>query len=1269
MISIKNLISTAAFAAVLMSASQSTAYTNRHRNVFGPEDDIRMEPYLFRESSTKFKNSSSRSRGNYNYSLLSPNIQNSEDTLKIIAMRVEFQRDTSTITTGNGMFGIFRDSYGTRDDRTEFLDYYKGGVYKYDNLPHDSLYFDHQLQFASDYFAEVSSGKMVIEYEIFPHGPYESNAYVVPEEMVKYSPGGKKAKESWDDYYLRRTTALMKFIRDAIKVSDVGANSPFDNIVVDSSSGENIFYEVQPDLSRKKAAFLIIHAGASYLTDGGWDGYFGADTPSDMIDAFITPTFFKYFGTDSALGLDTIGTNVGVAVTADSVGSSFIVDEVMMLSETSNQDSLNWGIHGILINQIARQLGIPDLFSTTSGISGVGGFCIMDFAGYSAARGFIPPYPSAWIRSYMGWSSPVIVEAGNSITSNKLTALNTSAATDTSLMLIPMNGNEYYLIENRQRNLTGVDTVFNYNDTTPDGGDTTYINPYNAVNLSPGSNITETYDATRNVVKSVRNRDVGIPASGVLVWHIDENIIRDRIEHNLVNADSVYRGINLVEADGITDLGVQFSDAFYQASFDYGGGADVFPNYVLDSVNNIRKDTIDFIGPFSRPATKSNDGGHTYLTIKVIPEPSHKIELTNANGRFVKNFADTTFTIQIGRENNTVSVPTGWPKQTIPSKYLEPVTVNLNSSTLLETALIDTAGRLYIWSNDSTSIQASIKEPMPITEYEGSVAFRDSIAYSLKLPKPVSMPSVITENRIFIPCIDSTIQIVTSATEDTIVSEVLNLATMPSTYVTAFKTGLWAVGTATGEVIFGAGSTITSTIKISSQPINAIAQLDPLTHLLAAIDQNGKLFVVNSTSALSSLTISGVELFPPFKLAAGNLDRDFEVDIIVSDNKQGLWRVSVDNNTKAISIFDDWQGGVPNDWAGVYVADTGRVKIPDNSSAPCISDVDRDGFADIVVGGTNGVYLLNNKGVLIPGWPALMDKRYWYQRGSITVSPAVAFDPVKNEPLVLYSTPTGENVTFAAVKVDSVKFYTNNPDSGTVYFINDYGIADSIEDLTKGFIDSVLTLGDSIVYPYTTPGGFLDALSSNAKRPTWRNTTLLTGTEKQSYWPLSFGAPGQTAPMISDVNNDGHCDIFAVAKSGWVYRWEIDDSVLIVNDEWSQTGADNQRSFFYNTTKTTESAYTNSRIEHFYNRPNPVKGKDGTHFKYKLGKDASSVQLDIFTFTGHHIFSEDNLPTDGGWNEYPISVKKFGSATYRCRMEADFDGKKVVKYWKMAVIK
>ncbi|MBD3240109.1 MAG: hypothetical protein GF331_05945, partial [Chitinivibrionales bacterium] len=487
-----------------------------------------------------------------------------QQTLHIVAFMVEFnggQPDSTDATTGTGLFNIWELGTGTANDVEEagYYDYYDG-KYAYDNLDHYQDYFARQFDYAKTYYERVSNGRFRVEYDIFPRE--YGTAYHVDKPMASYSPGGKYPKESWDEYYLRRTEALMQFIVDAVgaAATQQGAEgNPFELVASIDADG------TPRDSAGNPIGFMVIHAGASYLTDGGENGVYGADSPSDMIDAFISPDFFTYFRDE--LSFDSSGSELGVRVQTGN--GEMLVNEVMMLCETSNQDGLNWGIHGILINQIARQIGLPDLFSTSSGISGIGAFCIMDFAGYSAAKGFVPPWPSAWVRAFMGWDKPRVAPMGES-GSYRVKALGTDSvgARDTTILLVPINDHEYFLIENRQRNPERRSGVFEY-DTTEDGVRHLASYPYNT-NISAIVADSSGRDSA-NTILDVYHYDIGLPASGVLVWHIDEEVIRRRLQTNLVNADSLYRGISLVEADGIEDLGIQFEDAFYQAAFDWGG--------------------------------------------------------------------------------------------------------------------------------------------------------------------------------------------------------------------------------------------------------------------------------------------------------------------------------------------------------------------------------------------------------------------------------------------------------------------------------------------------------------------------------------------------------------------------------------------------------------------------------------------------------------------------------------------------------------------------
>lgn len=1249
------------FAVLTIAFSVESARINargdRQAKVFGSKENLRLNPYLF-DGFSKKGYIGNRVRTPYGYSLLHQ-ATSTADTVKVIALRVEFQLDSSTLTTGNGLFGIYRETKGTREDRTEW-EWYQNKKYTYDNLPHDSLYFAHQLEFVKKYFWNVSRGHFCLEYQIFPQGPSEAHAYQVPQKMIYYSPGAKKKEETWDDYYSRRTLGLMKFVRDAIMQADTSGQSPFGNLHMDKTTG--LIYETDPANPnyRRKVAILLFHAGASYLTDGGWDGYFGQDSPSDMIDAFISTEFFSYFAdTIDGIEKDPLLKSAGVRVNKN-LPNEFIVNELMMVSETSNQDSLNWGIHGILVNQIARQIGIPDLFSTMSGISGIGGFCIMDFAGYSSGRGFIPPWPSAWVRAYMGWDRPYLYEPGAMSKSARLKSICTASPTDTSILLVPINSHEYYLIENRQRNLTGDPQLFNYDTTS----DTVFIDPYNPVNLP--NNVVSLFP-TSQVIDSVKNLDISLPASGVLVWHVDEYIIRDHMEQNVVNADSSYRGISLEEADGVVDLGVMFQDMFYQAAFDYGGAEDVFPHHTSKNAA-----VISSMSPFTLPSTQSNDGGHTYLKLDIAPvnNISQETCFLYMRGYYVYNTVDSVFHITLARDTTFVTSYADWPKRVVPGVFFEPVLCDVyDNGDTSEIALLDTTGRLYLWqATGSDSSFGMKKAAYPTLLYNFDTLFTDTVTYLEHIPSPVSFPTRVNK-KLFLPSKDGNIYVLISVdSSHGALWDTIPLSTPPASYLCNFSGSQWAVGGSDGTVTFGDDTTsaTVATLQISGAAVQALAVLDTIEKTLAAVDHNGTVTVFSSSRIHASLNVasrnSSVPVFPPFTLVTGDLDQDGAADIVLCDKKQGLWLLTYNSATGSLQYHPEWIG-FPNDWASSYSLGKKRADLPDNPSAPSLADCDGDNLLDIVVGGTNGIYACNYRGVQLLKFPAFLDKRYWYQRGTIVATPVIGKEPQTDNPLVIFSAPTGENITFSVAKVISTDLTT-----GTVYYKRPDGVLDSISGLTSSFIDSLLVLGDSLVLPYIIPGGHVDAITVNGQRPdsvTSDNTIL-------SSWPFSVGGHIGCAPLLCDLDNNTKTDVIAVSDEGWVYRWEVSPQILPNSFVWAQAGSNNARTFSYAGPALGKPKHGLSpSIDYFYSYPNPApsNGSDPTRFKYLLNQPASSVRLDIFTYTGYHVYSNTNLPSGFGLNEWSIVPKDFGSAVYRCRLEADFNGVKKVKYWKMAVIK
>lgn len=1204
-----------------------------------------IHPYLFKSVSTQNLVETAR---DHQWSINFHKGKN--DTLHIIAIRIEFnggQRDSSELTTGNGLFGIRGGG-----DKEENEYYNSDTVYKFDSRPHDSLYFSRQLETVKAYYDKVSGGKLCLQYSIYPEGSGEIG-YAVPHQMTYYSPGGKKRQETWDDYYYRRSIGLMHFVKDALESAEKNPqNSPFSGLRFEESDN------TIRDAHNRKTVFLIFHAGSSYLTDGGEEGTMGQDTPSDFLDAFIDQDAFRYFR-------DTIGlSSNGITVQGK---EPLLIREVMMCSETSNQDGLNWGIQGILVNQIARQIGIPDLFSTTGGISGIGAFCIMDFAGYSAGNGFIPPYPSAWVRAFMGWDKVKVVPTGvaGSYNVKALTSVLDGGGVygeDTTILMVPLNEHEYYLIENRQRNLSGNKNLFKY-DTT-DYGVVIASYPYN-INID--SNVVSVSQQS-GVIQTVRNNDVSLPASGVLVWHVNEQVIRDKLKYNMVNADSSYRGISLIEADGITDLGIMFTDAFYQAAFDYGGAEDVFPHET--SIENRSSVLVNKFGPYTRPSTRSNDGGHTYLELQFNPVSSktpreYMLLARGSNFHKVANFSDSVFNVKI---NWNYLVPS-WPKRAAPGDYFDPLLCELDeTSEGKEFVLVSKSGHVYAWSSDKSKENIYNKRSLAVDRVDlrgDTIHNADTIFFLDSIGGVVSMPSAVA-GKVMIPSSDGRIYVLENLSSSAQNGfDTIALGVKPSTYICNYTDSLWAAGCSNGRVIFGKLKEKKSVLKLrSDSEVSALAAIGENPSLIAVIQNDGTLSLCSTEGAGidSSVKVNGIG---PYTLVTGDLDRDNSSEIVVCDSRHGVWVYKLD-----LSLAPGWLSeGV--DWATYYTYDTGkgkkdsRSRLPVNLSPPALADINRDGYLDILVSGTNGLYALNYKGVLCYGWPAYLDTRYWYQRGSVMSAPIVVTGADK-KPTVVFSSMTGERVTFTLSRVTKA-----DKRKGTIWYTNPDGTKDSIWDLTSSQIDTILDLNDSLIAPYVIPGGLIDAVDENGKRPLYSGTKFI-----QSSWPLTTGSSPVTGPMAGFTDPTSSPDLFTVSSGGWVYRWRLDRGILPDTLFWPMAGYDEGRSFAFKGSNPAVTAAQKEPIR-LFSYPNPTNGSKKAVFRYAFSGRAEKVRLDIFSLSGFPVYSKTtmgNPPSEltgsfPDWNEHIIDISKLGPAVYRCRLEATIAGKKHVKYWKMAVVR
>ena len=273
----------------------------------------------------------------------------------VVAVRVEFQPDTTRFTTSDGTFG------GTLYD--EAL------TPSVDPLPHDAPYFEAHLAFLEEYVGRVSDGQTQVQTHLVP------GVVRLSQKMAAYSPTGTDADSP------EEREKLYALIREAWRQAD--DELPFDAAGFDPA----------------RTVFVLFHAGVG--RDVELIGTTLDKTPQDLPSlALAERTFREAVGSDlSFAGLPVTNTLI-IPRTETRQGTDFIADEPFLLELS---------INGLLAASFFNALGVPDLFDTTTGETAIGAFGLMDPNGIFAFRGLFPPEPCAWTKYYLGWTEPLVV--------------------------------------------------------------------------------------------------------------------------------------------------------------------------------------------------------------------------------------------------------------------------------------------------------------------------------------------------------------------------------------------------------------------------------------------------------------------------------------------------------------------------------------------------------------------------------------------------------------------------------------------------------------------------------------------------------------------------------------------------------------------------------------------------------------------------------------------------------------------------------------------
>ena len=508
--------------------------------------------------------------------------------LKIIALRVDFKADTDVGTSGNGKFIYSADSNPC-------------GYYTIDPPPHNKSYFESQLKAVNNYYISVSNGEFgidLINSDIFP---IEAEAaYTLPDSIAYYHPYVSNLSQA--ELNTLHEQRIVELFTDVLNLAYRTDNIDFSNydlvIIFHAGTGNEIAFEIET-------------------------------TPEDIPTTFIDNQMIRnQLGTSEILiGDASITQGLIIPETLNNIYFPEFIDNL-----TADADTCLYqlGLTGTLALFIGQTIGMPPLWDVSTGKSGIGKFGLMDQGAFNG-KGLIPAPPMAWNRIFMGWeeSETVIPDQTIEIKSRPLS----------KTRRIDINDHEYFLIENRTnwfRSTVSIDSavyaVRNRGDSFP--------NETAIIFDSLGAEIDE-----NGVIISFPDYDIGLPGSGLLIWHIDEYIIADSISSYAVNSNKNLRGIDLEEAGGAQDIGFE-SSAIYRTP-EIGEIFDMWyrgnPEY--DEFNsNISDNPLEFSSQ-TFPNTKSNNDANSYLRIYGIDFPSDTMHFSVSNDLILSGFPDTSLHI------------------------------------------------------------------------------------------------------------------------------------------------------------------------------------------------------------------------------------------------------------------------------------------------------------------------------------------------------------------------------------------------------------------------------------------------------------------------------------------------------------------------------------------------------------------------------------------------------------------------------------------------
>ncbi|MDZ4122383.1 MAG: hypothetical protein U1C33_08165, partial [Candidatus Cloacimonadaceae bacterium] len=510
---------------------------------------------------------------------------------KLLVILVDFQLEDSPNTTGNGKFLLEADPN------------WKTTI---GSPPHDREYFEANMEALKYYYRAVSNESYNLQYDVFPK---DKQAYTLSQTMSYYNPPSANSA-----LFVQR---MEEYFKEAFETAD--RDDP------------------QIDFSQY-AHFMIIHAGSD------WQHDVAGDSPSDI------PSFFIRVGS----GKEAVVNGGAVTISTACNVPSMISQDFASFVDNDTEFHTGYGaLNSVIAHEFGHSLGLVDLYNVLSFQPMVGAFDIMDSGGsgilidqaddgsFVYVEGLLPGLPGAFSRELLFgdfFRNAGYMKDAEQVQLYKNFPLRASSARQNtsnpvvSLLRIPLNDTEYLLVENRSV------------DPDNDGGTALFGDLNGRVMLYPtafadnNNNPTYEYDYLLPSFIAPNGASVG---GGVLVWHIDEDIIYNQgtlgsdgnfysnFYNNRVNTNYYKRGVKIIEADALPDIGYQYSYYWTGTPYEYFHKNKPVLNSSGEFVNWSQEIWKDHFTATSNPQLADNNGvpGMHRLFINANPAVQMSIRL------------------------------------------------------------------------------------------------------------------------------------------------------------------------------------------------------------------------------------------------------------------------------------------------------------------------------------------------------------------------------------------------------------------------------------------------------------------------------------------------------------------------------------------------------------------------------------------------------------------------------------------------------------------